>query len=377
MARLRNLLVDLASLPALSHETVHEAARALDVEIALPLTVDDRTTAWIDENFGGAWSSEAAAADNAIARRAGAPVGFAAFDARGLKYRWLRGLARERDVGIFGPFGVATDERKTELAPLLLRIALQELRARGYARALIPAVGSEPLVRYYVGTVGAIVAEEFDRDALLAPAPRTLIMASGSGSNFQAVYDQTQAGTLPLEITGLVCNDPRAYAIERARAAGIASIDVLHWHRAEVTRKDYDARLLALVRAQRPELVVLLGWMHLLSKEFVAAFPEMLNLHPAFLPLDPQQNDVGMSDGTRIPAFRGPRAVEDALAAGAAWVGATVHRVTPDTDRGPVLARKPLRVDTREEKADLMRRLHPVEQHLVSVALTRWLLERP
>ena len=137
----------------------------------------------------------------------------------------------------------------------------------------------------------------------------------------------------------------RAYAIERARAAGVAGVHVVEWRRKEEMRAQYDERLLEAVRSERPDLVLLLGWMHLLSDAFVAAFPEMLNLHPAFLPLDPSCDDVGLPDGTRIAAFRGPRAVHDALAAGSRWVGATVHRVTPATDRGPVLARKPLRVE--------------------------------
>ncbi|MGA8384939.1 MAG: formyltransferase family protein, partial [Candidatus Cybelea sp.] len=233
------------------------------------------------------------------------------------------------------------------------------------------------LVRYYADSVGAIVAEEFDRAALLAPQPRAVVMASGNGSNFQAVADAARDGSLPIEIVALVSNEARAYAIERARAAGVAGVHVVEWRRKEEMRAQYDARLLEAVRFERPDLVVLLGWMHLLSDAFVAAFPEMLNLHPAFLPLDPSCDDVGLPDGTRIAAFRGPRAVHDALAAGSRWVGATVHRVTPATDRGPVLARKPLRVEAEEEEASVMERLHAVEHRLVKAAITRWLFERP
>ncbi len=85
--------------------------------------------------------------------------------------------------------------------------------------------------------------------------------------------------------------------------------------------------------------------MHLLDAPSSRAFPQMLNLHPAFLPLDPRRDAVVMPDGKPIPAFRGPHAVRDALAASSPWVGATLHRVTTATDRGPVLARKPLRVE--------------------------------
>lgn len=364
MAALCNLIVDLSTIPA--------DVPAIQVEAA-----DDRTLAWIDEAFSGTWSFEAAAGVNLVARRGGAPIGFATLDAQGLTYRWLNGLARQRDVGLFGPFGVVEEERKTGLGVFILRQALQALRERGYARALIPAVSGEGLLRYYADSVGAVVAEEFGRAALLAPRPRTVVMASGNGSNFQAVADAARNGSLPIEIVALVSSDARAHAIERARAAGVAGVHVVEWRRNEEMRAQYDERLLESVHLQKPDLVLLLGWMHLLSEAFVAAFPEMLNLHPAFLPLDPSCDDVGLPDGTRIAAFRGPRAVHDALAAGSRWVGATVHRVTPATDRGPVLARKPLRVEAKEEEASVMERLHPEEHRLVKAAITRWLFERP
>jgi len=360
-----NLIVDLS--------TISGDVPAIGAEVA-----DDRTLAWIDESFGSTWSSEAAAGVNIIARRDDdAPIGFATLDARGLNYRWLNGLARERGVGLFGPFGVVREERKTGLGIFILYRALQTLRERGYGRALIPAVSGEGLLRYYADSVGAVVAEEFDRDALLAPRPRTVVMASGNGSNFQAVADASHDGSLPIEIVALVSNDAGAHAIERARAIGVAGVRVVEWRRNEEMRAQYDDRLLEAVQLQRPDLVLLLGWMHLLSDAFVATFPELLNLHPAFLPLDPSRDDVGLPDGTRIAAFRGPRAVHDALAARSPWVGATVHRVTPATDRGPVIARKPLHVESKEEEAALMERLHAVEHRLVKAAITRWLFERP
>jgi phosphoribosylglycinamide formyltransferase-1 len=363
-----NLVVDL------------DSARTLSVpsgfQIEPPSQADERTLAWIDATFSGTWSSEAAAGGNVVARRNGEPIGFATLDARGLKFRWLEGLARERGVGLFGPFGVVPRERKTGLGVALLRSALHELRERGYDRALIPAVGGDSLVRYYADAVGARVAERFDRAALLAPPPRTLVMASGNGSNFQALLGASRAGNLPIEIVALLCNDPSARAIERARNGDVAC-RVVPWNRAEETREQYDARLCEAARAEGPDLVLLLGWMHLLSDAFVAEFAEMLNLHPAFLPLDPQRDVVVMPDGTQVPAFRGARAVRDALAAGSCWIGATVHRVTPATDRGPVLARKPLLVEPGEEEGHLMGRLHEVEHRLVGAAVTRWLFERP
>ncbi len=125
-----------------------------------------------------------------------------------------------------------------------------------------------------------------------------------------------------------------------------------------------------------PELVLLLGWMHLLEPAFVDAFATTLNVHPAFLPLDPSADDVGMPDGTVIPAFRGARAVADALAADAPWIGASVHAVTAQTDRGAIYVRKPLRIDPAEDEAQVLARLHPIEHRLVEGGIRRWLNER-
>jgi phosphoribosylglycinamide formyltransferase 1 len=369
VSTLLNLVVDLDTLSALP--PVPQSV------ISPPAPADDRTLAWIDETFSGTWSSEAATGATLIARRVTTPIGFATICAQGLKFRWLAGLGTAPDVGLFGPFGVAASERKSGVGVALLRRALEGLADRGYARALIPAVNGESLIRYYVDAAGARVAEKFDRGALLAPPARTLVMASGNGSNLQAVLDASAAGNLPVDIVAVVSNDSRAFALERARRAGVRAVRVLAWDRGREARAQYDARLLEEVQSHEPDLVLLLGWMHLLAEPFVRAFPELLNLHPAYLPLDPAEDSVVMPDGTRIAAFRGPHAVRDALARGSSWIGATVHRVTPATDRGPVLARKPLRVAPAEEEAALMERLHREEHKLVNAAVTRWLFERP
>lgn len=351
-----------------------DATSIVDVDINEPQSADGRTLAWIDDIFGGSWSSEAFAGTNVIARRDDAPVAFATIDPAGLHFAWLRGLAKEPGVGIVGPLGVAPDQRRCGLGRLLLRRALAALHVRGYSRALIPAVPEE-LLPFYAAAAGATVAERFERVTLVRAARRVLVMASGNGSNFQAVADAARSGTIPIDVIALLSNNLHAFALVRARNAGIPS-HVIAWNRRDESREAYDRRLLDAAEAERPDLVLMLGWMHLLSESFLHAFPEIVNLHPAFLPLDPARDDVTMPDGTRIPAFRGPRAVTDALAASSPWVGATLHRVTPATDRGPVLARKPLHVVPGEDEAQLMERVHELERGVVRSGLMRWLYER-
>jgi phosphoribosylglycinamide formyltransferase 1 len=373
--RLCNLVVDLDARFDVDAVLVQTQLDSKGVHIASPAAACERTLAWIDEEFGGTWSSEAHLGSNVLAFRGDAPVGFATFDPKGLRFRWLAGAARERDVGVFGPFGVARCERGSGLGAGLLRLALARLRERGFGRALIAAVGSDRLIRYYAETVGAQVFERFDVDAWARPRPRAVVLVSGQGTNLQTVLDAARTGALPIDVAAVISNNTEAYANERARSAAVPLV-VLPWNRKDEPRHHYDERLREAVEAQRPDVVLLLGWMHLLPEAFVRSFASLLNLHPAFLPLDPERDDVVMPDGRRIEAFRGPHAVRDALAAGSSWVGATVHAVTPETDRGPVLARKPLRVTPGEEEAGVMERLHAVEHELVGAAVMRWLYER-
>jgi phosphoribosylglycinamide formyltransferase-1 len=375
VGELFNLIVDLDDGVAVTRERARSLAGSVNgVNFVASDAASETVLAWIDEEFGGCWSSEAHAASNALAFRDGSPAGFAAFDPQGLRFAWLRGVAREPGVGVFGPFGVAASQRGKGIGRALLQFALAGLRELGYARALIAGVGEERL-GYYGEALGARVVERFDRAALVAPRARVVVMASGNGTNLQAVLDGVGAGTLPIELVGVVVNNPQARAIERARNAGV-SPTVIPWQRKDEPRQRYDARLLSAVSALRPDLVLLLGWMHLLDEPFVRAFPNLLNLHPAYLPLDPQRDDVGMPDGTTIPAFRGAFAVRDALGFGSQWTGASVHAVTPATDRGPILVRKPLRVQPGEDEAAVLMRLHPLEHRLVAAAVMRHLYER-
>jgi phosphoribosylglycinamide formyltransferase 1 len=347
---------------------------AMGIRLDVHHGASDPVLAWIDDAFGGTWSSEANAGSNVVATRDGKPVAFATFDPQGLRFAWLRGVAAEEESGVFGPFGVVKEERGTALGPAVLAVALCELRARGYDRAVIGAVGAPALVSYYQLHTGAVVAEEFDPMQFIGRKPRTVILASGSGTNAQSVIDDVRAG-LPLDLTAVVSNRANAFVLERARLAGVTT-DTVVWDRERQSRKAYDDELLTRVSAFEPELVLLLGWMHLLDVRFVTAFPELLNIHPAFLPLDSSRDIVGMPDESEIPAFRGARAVRDALAVGTPWVGATMHGVTLETDRGPVYARRPLRVSKGEDESAIMERLHPVEHDVVRAAVRRWLYER-
>jgi phosphoribosylglycinamide formyltransferase-1 len=204
----------------------------------------------------------------------------------------------------------------------------------------------------------------------------TAVFASGSGSNLQAVIDAAAAGSLPLDIRLVVSDKPKAFALTRAAEAKIPAL-VMPFFQASETRGGYGARLAQSVRANGVELVLLLGWMHVLAPEFVhAGFAGILNLHPAYLPDDPAADHVTFPDGTTTPVFRGAHALRDALRAGARMTGASLIEITPAIDRGPLLARKPMALRDGEDESKALDRLHDVERDVVREGILAWLRAR-
>ncbi len=368
-----NLLVDLARF---GPETVPSALRdaeARGYRIARAARDDERLWAWIDLVFAPSWwSSEARASDVWVATTAdGEPAGFAATGFPRRDYPWLRGWRDRPDVVPFGPYGVAPAHRKTGLGAALLAVALADLATR-VPRALIAAVAGERLVASYVARTGAQVVDTY---AYPAPRGRAVLLASGNGTNVQAVLDANAAGRLALDLR-VVTNVADAFVRERARRAGIAE-DAVVWRRGEESRAAYDGRVIDAVAASDPDLVLLLGWMHLLPAAFVARFPATLNVHPAFLPFDPGADDVTMPDGSHIPAFRGARALEATVAAGVPWSGVSVHSITAEADRGTIFVRTPLALADGTSVDGLRSRIHPLEHAAVERAIRRWSFERP
>ena len=153
-----------------------------------------------------------------------------------------------------------------------------------------------------------------------APAPARLgVLASGSGSNLQALLDACASGSLAAEVAIVLCNVEGARCLERAQAAGVPA--VLLPHRQFKSREEYDAALVAELRARGATVVCLAGFMRLLTSVLLRAFPDrVLNIHPALL-----------------PSFPGMHAARQALEAGVRLSGCTVHFVDEGTDTGPVI----------------------------------------
>lgn len=185
---------------------------------------------------------------------------------------------------------------------------------------------------------------------------RIAVLASGSGSNFQAIVDASAAGALAAEVVVLVSDRADAYALERAAQAGVTATLLLP--DANELRRDYDARLAAAVAAHAPDLVVLAGWMRLLSTTFLAAFPDsVVNLHPALPGQFPGTNAIG-------------RALDAAQRLGLATTGVMVHFVPDEgVDDGPVIATREVPILPDDTLESLAARMHSVEHELLVASL--------
>jgi phosphoribosylglycinamide formyltransferase-1 len=186
----------------------------------------------------------------------------------------------------------------------------------------------------------------------LPEGARFAVLASGSGTNLQALLD-----AYPENLVVVAGDKKGAFAFERARRAGVP---VEHVDPAGFDDKaDYDGELAARVAAHDVGLVVGAGYMRILSPVFLERFPAVLNVHPSLL-----------------PDFRGLRAVERALEAGVEETGVTVHLMVEKVDAGPIVAQKRVPVRAGDTEETLLERLHPVEHRLLVGAVADYFLGR-
>lgn len=169
-----------------------------------------------------------------------------------------------------------------------------------------------------------------------------VVLVSGTGSNLQALLDH---GALGGQITRVVADRPGAGGLERARRHGVDAVAVAPGDHAD--RKTWEAALVAAVAEAAPDLVVLAGFMRILSPAFVNRWP-ILNVHPSLL-----------------PSFPGARAVTDALEWGVKLSGVTVHFVDEEVDHGPIVAQEGVGVLPDDTPATLHERIQAVEHRLL------------
>ncbi|ETK21692.1 MULTISPECIES: phosphoribosylglycinamide formyltransferase [Pseudomonas] len=183
-----------------------------------------------------------------------------------------------------------------------------------------------------------------------------VVLLSGTGSNLQALIDSMRTGDSPVRIAAVISNRSDAYGLQRARDAGIdtRSLD----HKAFEGREAFDSALIELIDAFNPKLVVLAGFMRILSADFVRHYEgRLLNIHPSLL-----------------PKYKGMHTHQRALDAGDSEHGCSVHFVTEELDGGPLVVQAVVPVKSDDSAQTLAQRVHTQEHRIYPLAV-RWFAE--
>jgi phosphoribosylglycinamide formyltransferase-1 len=192
----------------------------------------------------------------------------------------------------------------------------------------------------------------------VAAAAPIAVCCSGRGTNLQAIIQAIKRGSLRARIAVVVSDNPRAAALERALEAKIQAVVIDP--AAYASREAFDKALARVIEKSGAKLVVLAGFMRILSPWFIRRFRgKVVNIHPALL-----------------PAFSGAHGVRDALAHGVKVTGVTVHFVDEKVDHGPIIVQAPVPIHPKDTQETLLARLHRIEHRLYPQAIQQVLSGR-
>ena len=177
------------------------------------------------------------------------------------------------------------------------------------------------------------------------------VLVSGSGTNLQAIIDRIEDGDIAASIACVISNKPEAYALTRAANHGIPVI--IHENSGFASRQEYDAATVEILRKYDVNLVVLAGFMRIMTETMINAFPNaIVNIHPALL-----------------PAFPGLHAQKQALDYGVRYSGCTVHFVDCGTDTGPIILQSVVPVEQNDTEKSLSEKIQKEEHRLFPAAI--------
>jgi len=177
------------------------------------------------------------------------------------------------------------------------------------------------------------------------------VFASGRGTNFGAIIRAAKKGKIKANLSLLVCDNPKAGAIDRAKQAGIKV--VLIKREDFSTKKHFEAKIMEHLEANKIDLIVLAGFMRIFSQEFVKKYKNcILNIHPALL-----------------PSFKGAEGIKDAFDYGVKVTGVTVHFVDEEMDHGPIILQRAVKIEETDTLESLESKIHKVEHKLYPEAI--------
>ncbi len=183
------------------------------------------------------------------------------------------------------------------------------------------------------------------------------VLASGSGSNAAAIFQKIHNGQIDAKVCLLICNRPGAKVLERAEEYAIPTLELDHTQFAD--RESFDRRMVEALQESGAELIVLAGYMRILSPYFFSVFAnKVINVHPALL-----------------PSFKGAHGAADALAYGVKMTGCTVHFVDEEVDNGAIIAQAALPVLGNESPDALQKRIQGLE-HRIFPQVIQWFAQK-
>lgn len=180
------------------------------------------------------------------------------------------------------------------------------------------------------------------------------IFASGYGSNFEAIATATLAGVIPAEVALMVCDKPQARVVEVAQKMGIPSF--VFSAKDYASKEDYEREIVSRLREAEVELICLAGYMRIVGEELLAAYEgHIINLHPSLL-----------------PAFKGARAIEQAMEYGVKVFGASIHYVDSSLDGGRIIAQRAIEYDG-DSIEEVTAKIHSIEHELYIQTISKLL----
>ena len=177
------------------------------------------------------------------------------------------------------------------------------------------------------------------------------VLASGRGSNFVAIAKSLKKGLTSAELSLLVCDNPKALVLAKAKKLGIKTALVKREEYKD--KRDFEAAIIGYLKEEKIDLIVLAGFMRMLSNDFVSGFSnKIINIHPALL-----------------PSFKGTEGIKDAFDYGAKVTGVTVHFVDGKMDHGPIILQQALKIDENDTLESLEKKIHKIEHRLYPEAI--------
>lgn len=187
-----------------------------------------------------------------------------------------------------------------------------------------------------------------------------VVLASGNGSNFQAVVDAIDNGVInDAKISKLICNNKRAYVLQRARDNGITPVLV------DSKKEDYNNIISEILAAENPDLILLDGYMKIIPDNIIDAYPfKMINLHPSLLP----------AFGGK--GYYGGKVHEAVIKSGARFSGCTIHFATKDVDNGPIIDQRVVEVSDSDTPESLEEKIHEEEHKALVYSINLLITKR-